>query len=617
MVVLLLLIAACTPSGTTRPAEPEVPEDAAAQAALERGDNQAAAQAYLQLAGAATDGQTTRWRLAAADAMLRDARAADARAVLDGTGTGQADAGLRRWREILEADLDALAGAWDAALRRLSQYQEVPLPPAQLHGFYRARARSLEGNGNWLEAARTRVALAPLVRGGSAVAASNDAIWNALENVPQERLRQAKGAAGDTFTGWLELAFLARTSLHRAEEFRQASQAWAARYPNHPALTSRVPALLASSQTLALRPRRVAVLVPLSGRFGDAGRAVQDGIITAWFADPERTDKPLIRVYDTDATNISARYDQAVKDGAELVIGPLEKAAVEVLARRAELPRTVLALNSLDQPPDQVSGAPLYQFGLSPEQEASQVAERAWFDGHRRALAVSPSTRWGERVFAAFRERWLELGGLVLEHVEYNMGAQDFAAPTKALLNVDGSEQRYSALRNLLQRDIGFEVRRRQDADFVFLAAFPVQGRQIRPQLEFFRASTLPVYATSHVYTGTIDREADRDMNGVRFADMPWLIAPGRRSTELFNAVVRNWSANARTYPRLYALGIDAYNVLGELGRMKVERQARVRGQTGILRIDGNGRLVRQLLWAEFVDGEPRALDEQQALAGP
>lgn len=602
---IAMLLPACAPTQNTKREQP-APPDAQAQAALERGDNIAAAEAYQALADGAEPPAAARYRLAAADALLRAGRAAPARELLEALPRSQLDADLARWRVILEAGLDSIAGADDAALRRLARYEPETLPPAQLHGFYRARARALEGRGEHLEAARSRVALAPLIAGDSAAAANRAQIWALLEQVPAETLRRYQPVPGEAFSGWVELASVAQTRLHRPAAFQESVAAWQERYPGHPAGREVLARLVERSKRLAMQPDAVAVLMPLSGRLAEAGRAVLNGLLSAWFADPRLAKRPVLRIYDTGAERVGRLYEQAVAEGAELVIGPLEKASVQMLAARDELPVTLLALNTLDE--GAAGQTPLYQFGLSPEQQATQVAERAWQEGHSRALALSPRSDWGERVLAAFRERWEALGGRMLEHVAYDPAAQDFATPTKVLLNVDGSEERARALRRLLRRELEFEVRRRQDADFVFLAAFPVQARQIRPQLQFFRAVDLPVYATSHVYTGTIDRERDRDMEGVRFVDMPWLISPARRSDALFNAVVRNWSASASAYPRLYALGIDAYHIIPHLGRLEVQRQAVVEGQTGTLRLDAQGRFLRRLEWAEFVDGEPRPL---------
>ncbi|MGC2462102.1 MAG: penicillin-binding protein activator, partial [Steroidobacteraceae bacterium] len=60
----------------------------------------------------------------------------------------------------------------------------------------------------------------------------------------------------------------------------------------------------------------------------------------------------------------------------------------------------VLALNFL--PADRPAPAGLYQFALSPQDEAQLVARRILADGHRRGVALVPRGDWGNRVIDAF-----------------------------------------------------------------------------------------------------------------------------------------------------------------------------------------------------------------------
>src|SRR5690554_7108230 len=92
-------------------------------------------------------------------------------------------------------------------------------------------------------------------------------------------------------------------------------------------------------------------------------------------------------------------------------------------------------------------------------------------------------------------------------------------------------------MRRLLRQSTEFEPRRRQDADWLFLVALPQQARQIKPTLAFNFASDLPVYSTSHVYSGEPNPSKDRDLNGIVFCDTPWLL--DRKSTRLNSSHVR------------------------------------------------------------------------------
>ncbi len=87
------------------------------------------------------------------------------------------------------------------------------------------------------------------------------------------------------------------------------------------------------------------------------------------------------------------------------------------------------------------------------------------------------------------------------------------------------SEGRAKSLQNaLLARSVAAQPSRRQDIEFIFLAATPQQAQQIKPTLNFQYAGDVPVYATSHVFSASGDVNQYNDMNGVRFCETPWLL---------------------------------------------------------------------------------------------
>ena len=69
-----------------------------------------------------------------------------------------------------------------------------------------------------------------------------------------------------------------------------------------------------------------------------------------------------------------------------------------------------------------------------------------------------------ERVFAAFAQRFDELGGEALDAARYAPKSADFANPIQAVMNLDGSKRRHQSLQRLLGQKLDYEPRRRQDA---------------------------------------------------------------------------------------------------------------------------------------------------------
>ena len=343
---------------------------------------------------------------------------------------------------------------------------------------------------------------------------------------------------------------------------------------------------------------------------GEAAEAVRDGFISAWYN--SGADRPPVRIYEANSLNIEQAYAQAVAEGADFIVGPLEKQALTKLSARAGLSVPTLALNQVQPAPDMAAGAgvlpALMQFSLSPEDEARQVAERASADGYGRALVIMPDDEWGRRLHRAFREGWSASGGVILDTTVYEPRTNDFGAPVKQMLNVDGSEFRTRRLRQTLSRSLNNRARRRQDADMIFMAAFPIAGRQIIPQLRFHGAGRLPVYATSHIFTGSVNPAADADMNGVVFSDLPWVLAPGEKISPIKILIDQNFKAASTAYQRLHAFGADAFNLIPHLARLAYEDEAEFRGATGALTMSADGTIKRKLPWGKIINGKPELL---------
>jgi hypothetical protein len=139
----------------------------------------------------------------------------------------------------------------------------------------------------------------------------------------------------------------------------------------------------------------------------------------------------------------------------------------------------------------------------------------------------------------------------------------------------------------------------------IFMAATPRDARQLKPQFKFHYAGELPVYATSHAYTGKRDANADRDIDDLYYCDMPWILNP---APHLKQALLTYWPEQQQ-YTRFFALGTDAYNLIPFMGRLQAKSYERFSGQTGNIYLDPFRRLHRELLWAQFVRGEPVLID--------
>jgi len=476
--------------------------------------------------------------------------------------------------------------------------------------YYLALIDVYNNVGHFIGSAQARNALSPLLTDNEEILENQETLLRDLQNLTVKELRQLSAQTPDpTFKGWIELALIA-ASAGDEQNARAQIDSWQSQYPSHPVNASIVNTIVLQQPQALGRPTKIAVILPLTGSLAKPAQAIRDGFLAAYYAQANKNFLPQVAFYDEpqDAAQIEQVYQQAVNDGAQFVVGPLSKPAVTALSQSNNLSVAVLTFNYGENP--NYVPPNFFQMSLSPEQEAVHVAEHAWLDGHTNAAAITPKSTWGDRVYQAFKTRWEELGGVIVEQQTYDSKASDYGVPIKRLLNLDESDDRFRSIRRLLPQKLQFEPRRRKDVDYVFMAASPRQGRLLRPQLKFHRASEIPVYSTSYVYSGSLQPDMDRDMNDVKFSDMPWTLKDNSRNAELKTQIEKLFRAGSQQFMRLYALGIDAFQIIPELNRMRRNRFATFQGETGILYLDITNRLQRKLLWAQFVNGQPKILAE-------
>lgn len=249
----------------------------------------------------------------------------------------------------------------------------------------------------------------------------------------------------------------------------------------------------------------------------------------------------------------------------------------------------------------------LYQFSLSPIDEAKQAAMKAW-DSHRHsALIIAPKNKWGGSIATSFEKTWQSLGGRVVGALAYT-NQQALSKEIRHLLNIDQAHSNKMALRKILHQKIRFIPQRRQDADVIFLVATPNMARQIRPLLRYYYAGNIPVYSISSIYSGLPNARRDHDLNGIHFPDMPWVLST-RLKPDTLNVIRQHvkqvWPQSYVTQPKLFALGVDAYDVIPKLNKMAMLPDLGTSAATGTLYLDKNHHIYRKLRWSKISNGIP------------
>lgn len=319
-------------------------------------------------------------------------------------------------------------------------------------------------------------------------------------------------------------------------------------------------------------PMQLGVLLPLSGNLATAAAPVRDGLLAGYYG--ERRNRPELVFYDT-AGGAGAAYERAVAEGADYVLGPLGQDEVAaLLARPDRLQVPVLALNRAGE------GAPAgsFSFALAPEDDGTAAADYLLARNVRQVLVLNGGDDTARRSVDAFRKR-LEAGG----------GAVSDMLVVTGETPADMTE----AMRNAMLRENG--------AQAVFLALRVAQARAIAPQLVAAGFATRPRIGTSQLYSSGRS-EQDSVLDGIVFPTERWAAA-GVAGLPMASTVASSLPTARGPAARLFAFGYDAWLLTAFMERLVTGDEAELRGATGLLRIDGEGNIVRAPSWATFTGG--------------
>jgi outer membrane PBP1 activator LpoA protein len=558
-----------------------------AEERLRQGDFSAAAELFDRAAGLAPSPQRDELLVRAADAWLQAGQAPAAEASLAQARRTLLAPEQALLARLLQAELALKGNRFGEALGLLPGLPDGAAPMALRQRYLRAQAEALRLAGNLLESARSLSELDLLLVGDPPRRMDHQVqILRTLVLLTDTSLDLLRPNPPGLFGGWMDLARVLKDETPETLDARLAL--WRDTHPEHPALPGLTDRYRGILEPEARQFARVAVLLPASGRFAAAGQALRDGLLASYYALPPEQ-RPLLRWYDTsDPAQARPLLQQAVADGAQAVIGPLQKEALQQLIQGGELPVPVLALNRI--PVDGATPAALFQFGLAPEDEAAQAADRMWQDGVRSALVLAPAGDWGERVLLGFRERWQALGGRPPRSQSYDPNGFDFSAPIRTLLDPAGGAPMPAPAAGAAGLAVGGEA--------LLLAANVDKARQLWPQLQFFNIGERPVYTTSSAYSGRFDATKDLDLVGLRVPDMPWLLQPGSGAPVRPDGLPAGVASGALA--RLFAMGVDSFRLLGTMEQLRDLPGTSLAGATGNLYLDQHNQVRRQLLWARI-----------------
>ncbi len=171
---------------------------------------------------------------------------------------------------------------------------------------------------------------------------------------------------------------------------------------------------------------RVALLVPLTGpgKISEIGAALKQAGELAIF-DAGGAEVVLIPL-DTKGTPEGARAaaQQAVQEGAEIILGPLLSANVAPVAQQARASNIPVLAFSSDR---RVAGNGVYLLSFLPAQEIARVVNYSAGKGAQGFASLIPQSPYGNLVNTAFDQAVTARGGKVLSVEQYTRNSRSAA----------------------------------------------------------------------------------------------------------------------------------------------------------------------------------------------
>jgi uncharacterized protein len=594
---LSVVLAACAPMNAPR-SPAEIAAAQSADALAQQGQFAQAAQAYQALADQ-SPGHADSYRLQAAEAWRQEGQIERAAPIL---------AGIKRQRlsddeplrlDLLQAEL-ALDQHDAATALRLTTQPNVTVPAALQLRLLELRSRAMAASDDNWGAARTRVQMDDQLSGFDHTQ-NRRQILDLLGKLGVGPLKQRAAAMkpGDRMLPWVNEA-LTQLGVVVAQSQPELQQP----------VGTLLPGANANVREGYKVPAQVALLLPNDGNYAAASTSIREGFFAAYLdAGRNHAPRPSVRVYDSKGTGDGAikAYQQAVSDGARLVVGPLTRGEVAAVFGLAQLPVPVLALNHPDD--KQLPASDASEFGLLPETEGAQAADHMVERGLRQVYLLISNDDFAHRAAGAFKAELAARGGQLLGTATMPAGATSYAdiiaglhlpASTPAAAPTSNATAPAAATTVTTADNVATPTSAPGDTG-IFISMRPAQARLLLPQLRIARVS-LPVIATSHVYEGSDDASANRDLDGVEFCDSPWLFnaQPGLPNRDDIAAQLPSARGGGA---RLFAFGMDAWSLVPYLDWLRAHPGSYVPGASGQLTADQFGRMRRVLIWAQFQDG--------------
>ncbi|MGY0598698.1 penicillin-binding protein activator [Vibrio diabolicus] len=499
--------------------------------------------------------------------------------------------------QLARATIQQKQGNYSQLLQLLNFKPWWKLPNEQWKDYYLMRADAYQGLNQAFEANRQLVAFGQYASSAEQRETSSR-IWMNFGSYSEYELTSLETEPNeDVLDGWLQLAVYAKTLSGNLSQLKNTLERWLSENPSHPAAIYTPEEIQNILSLDIMKPNNTALLLPLTGKFSPQAQLIRDGFVFAMMNDRNRDPSATLTVIDTNAYNADQIKQRLINENIDFVVGPLEKENVELLHTTMDGSAngpTIPAL-ALNIPEDVQPDSNICYLALSPEQEAAQAAKHLFSEGYNFPLILAPKGSFGERVTEAFNKEWRKYSSNKVA-ASYFGDKRQLQKDINEVFGLQESKQRIAQMQSLMRIKLETQPRSRRDVDAVYIVARSTELTLIKPFIEVAinpDAKAPQIFSSSRSNSGGATYE---DLTGIIYSDIPLLIDPDPSVTAEMNEL---WSEQSNMEKRLKALGMDAYKLIGELPQMKVVPGYSVGGQTGILSIDNNCVVQRELSWAE------------------
>lgn len=419
-------------------------------------------------------------------------------------------------------------------------------------------------------------------------------LWLELNQLSQWEIEQLVLSNPPYVKGWQQLLNFAHRFGHDSSNFQRYLVQWQREYSQHPA-NEIIAQLQSNHSPQTLSHSNIAILLPLSGNQKAAGESAQQGILSA-FNNAENKTLHFIDSTQLDFTELNDTLENLAVDS---IIGPLLKPNVDAFLNNIHIEIPTLLLNL----PTQDSLLPHHMvLSMNPADEAIQAATTLSRKNFKHPIVLSQKDKVSKRIAQNFVSQWQKITQQTPEIIYMNNGAT-MQKELKDSLEVSLSQSRINNIDKRIRQKIKTEARNRRDLDMIYVVGSPKETRLIKPYIDVNIspfADTIPIFASSRSHSDNADSSDSRDLTGLEFTEMPWLLTSKQQNKSLKQLHNSIWPNRSNSLKRIFAMGYDSLALIDKFSMFKEQPYIRHYGQTGILKLSNDTILTRSLLWGSY-----------------